>query len=272
MDTALTHQLVTLFLALGAFVLAGYIAEDPEPRIRLILIFYVVACLIATAAAFVGYFKILPSAYELFTNYGRARGTFKDPNVYGAAMAPGIVVALWALLRDKPWRANLAAAVALFLALGLLISFSRGAWFTAAVSCLLLVWVAFVRSRRRSDFVRMGVVATLGSVGMVLVLGAALRSDAVGSLLEERASLDQSYDMGPDGRFGGQAKAIDLILEHPFGVGTHSFRDTYHVEEAHNVYLSMFLNAGWVGGVLYILSVVATLLAGLKGSFRNGAL
>ena len=272
MDTALTHQVVTLFLALGAFVLAGYIAADPEPRIRLVMTFYVVACVIATAAAFIGYFKILPSAYDLFTNYGRARGTFKDPNVYGAAMAPALVFALWSLLRESAKRANIAAAVALVLALGVLISFSRGAWFSTAASCLLLVWIAFVRSRRRSDLVRLGAVACLGSIGIVLVLGAALRLEAVGGLLEERASLDQSYDMGPDGRFGGQSKAIDLILENPFGVGTHSFRDTFHVEEAHNVYLSMFLNAGWVGGALYIVSVMATLIAGFRGAFRNGAL
>ncbi len=92
------------------------------------------------------------------------------------------------------------------------------------------------------------------------------------SLLSERASLEQSYDSGPEGRFGGQAKAVDLILEHPFGVGTHSFRDTYHPEEAHNVYLSTFLNAGWLGGLLYIAVVAATLVVGLRCSVRNGAL
>jgi O-antigen ligase len=271
-DTAITHQLVTLFLAAGAFVLAGYIAADPEPRFRLVMVCYVIGCLLATAAAFAGYFEVIPGAYDLFTNFGRARGTFKDPNVYGAAMAPAILFAIWSMLRERSRRAYIAAAVALVLVLGVLISFSRGAWFSTGVSTLILAWIGLVRSRRRSDFSRFANVAVLGSLGIVLALGAVLQLDAVESLMSERASLEQSYDSGPDGRFGGQAKAVDLILENPFGIGTHSFRDSFHPEEAHNVYLSMFLNAGWLGGLLYIAAVAATLVVGLRCSVRNGAL
>jgi len=51
MSTAIPHQLVTLFLALGAFILAGYVAADPVPRFRLIMTFYVAGCLAATLAA-----------------------------------------------------------------------------------------------------------------------------------------------------------------------------------------------------------------------------
>jgi O-antigen ligase len=272
MDTAITHQLVTLFLAAGAFVLAAYIAKDPEPRFRLIMMCYTAACLAATAAAFVGYFQVIPSAYDLFTNFGRARGTFKDPNVYGAAMAPAILFAFWVMLREKSLRALIAAGAALVLLVGVLISFSRGAWISTGVSLFALAWITLVRSRRRTDFGRFANVAILGTLGLVLALGAVLKSDAVEKLFEERANLDQSYDSGPDGRFGGQAKAVDLILEHPFGIGTHSFRDTYHPEEAHNVYLTTFLNAGWLGGLLYIAVVVATLVVGIRCSAHNGAL
>jgi O-antigen ligase len=265
-DTAITHQLVTLFLAAGAFVVAGYISGDPEARFRLVMGCYVIGCLIATAAAFAGYFQLIPGTYDLFTNFGRARGTFKDPNVYGAAMAPAILFAVWSMLRERSRRAWVAAAVALALVLGVLISFSRGAWISTGVSVLILAWITLVRSRRRTDFNRFASVGVLGSLGVILQL------DAVEDLMTERASLEQSYDTGPEGRFGGQAKAVDLILEHPFGIGTHSFRDTFHPEEAHNVYLSMFLNAGWLGGLLYIAAVGATLVIGLRCSLRNGAL
>ncbi|HEX2841487.1 O-antigen ligase family protein [Hyphomicrobium sp.] len=261
--TALTHQVVTLFLALGAFVLAGYVTADPEPRFRLIMTFYVVGCLIATAAAFVGYFQIIPSTYDLFTNYGRARGTFKDPNVLGAALAPAIVYVAWVTLRSPPRKALIAAAVALPLCLALLLTFSRGAWASAAFSLLIAGWLALVTTRRAEDFRRLVVVAALGTVALVATLGAALETDAIGDLFEQRASLDQSYDEGPDGRFGGQAKAVRYILDNPFGVGTHTFRDSLHPEEAHNVYLSQFLNAGWIGGTFYLISVFGTLAAGV---------
>ncbi|HYD15199.1 MAG TPA: O-antigen ligase family protein [Hyphomicrobium sp.] len=262
-DTAIIHQVVTLFLALGSFVIAGYVAADPEPRFHLVMRCYVVGCLLATAAAFIGYFSIIPSTYDIFTNYGRARGTFKDPNVLGAALAPAIVYVTWVALRQPLRQVLIAGAVGLPMMLALLLSFSRGAWASVAFSLLACVWLTLVTTRRASDFRRFVAVAALGSLALVATLGAMLEMDAVGDLFEQRASLDQSYDEGPDGRFGGQAKAVGLILGHPFGIGTHTFRDTMHPEEAHNVYLSQFMNAGWVGGMLYLISVFGTLIAGV---------
>ena len=271
-DTAFKHQLITLFLAVGAFVLAGYVTADPEPRSRLILACYVGACLVATLAAFVGYFRIVPSTYELFTNYDRARGTFKDPNVYGAALGPAIVTLLWLMLRASARSAMLASALMVPLVIGLLISFSRGAWISTAVSSLILIAVALLRSRRRTDFQRFGLVGAVSVAGLMLALGIATQLPQVRELLEQRANLDQSYDQGPDGRFGGQEKARRLIIDNPFGIGTHTFRDTYHHEEPHNVYLSMFLNAGWIGGLLFIISIVMTLSIGLQSAILNTTL
>lgn len=271
-DTAVTHQAVTLFLALGAFVLAGYVAADPEPRFRLIMMCYVAGGVIAAAAAVIGYFQLMPSAYDLFTNYGRARGTFKDPNVLGAALAPAIVYLAWTVLRRPLRQALLAASVGLPLVFALLLTFSRGAWASVAVSLMLVVWLAFVTTRRAVDMRRLFAVAILGTATLATALGSALELEAVEGIFEERASFDQDYDEGPDGRFGGQAKAIGLILDNPFGIGTHTFRDTYHREEAHNVYLTQFLNAGWLGGLAYIVSVFATLAAGIYAIRRRTAL
>ncbi|MEQ1669456.1 MAG: O-antigen ligase family protein [Hyphomicrobium sp.] len=272
LDTAIKHQLVTLFLAGGAFVLAGYIAADPLPRIMLVFWCYVAACLVATAAALAGYFNLVPSAFDLFTNYGRARGTFKDPNVYGAALGPAITFAVWIMLREPAKRAYVAAFIVLPLVIGLLLSFSRGAWISAIISVAILGVLTMLTSRRKTDFHRLGVVSIAGVVAAALALFAVLQVEQVRSLFSERASLDQSYDAGPEGRFGGQEKARNLILENPFGIGTHTFREKYHHEEPHNVYLSQFLNAGWLGGMLYAISVLATVVIGLRAARFNGAL
>jgi O-antigen ligase len=271
-DTAIIHQCVTLFLASGAFVLAGYVAADPMPRISLIFQCYVAACLIATLAAVIGYFNIVPSTYDLFTNYGRGRGTFKDPNVYGAALGPAITYAAWIMLREPAKRAAVAGFVALPLIIGLLISFSRGAWISTALSLAILAGLTVFTSRRRTDLSRLSVVGMAGIAAAAIALFAVFQIEQVRTLFSERASLDQSYDVGPDGRFGGQEKARNLILENPFGIGTHTFRDKYHHEEPHNVYLSMFLNAGWIGGLIYALTVLVTLVVGLRMAILNGAL
>ena len=272
MTRAIIHQVVTLYLALGAFVLAGYIAEDPLPRFRLIMNFYVAACLVAAVAGVAGYFGVLPKAHDLFTNYGRARGTFKDPNVLGAALAPAIVYTAWIVLRAPAKKAVIAAVVSLPLILALLLSFSRGAWLSVALSLLAAGWLALVTTRRQRDHVRLVGAGTLGAIGLALVMAMALQLDSVGKLFAERASLEQSYDSGPEGRFGGQAKAVGLILDNPFGIGTFTFATTYHEEQPHNVYLSQFLNAGWLGGTLYIVSVLGTLAAGFYVIRKRNAL
>ena len=251
-DTALKHQLVTLFLAAGSFAIAAYVAADPLPRFKLIMWCYTASCILATLCALAGYFQLIPGAYDLFTNYGRARGTFKDPNVYSAALAPALAFMTWNMLRADMRIALLSAGITLLLSIGLLVSFSRGAWLACAAAMGFLVWVLVVRSRRRADFYRLGTAGMLGAIGLAASLMLVLQIDSVRSLLEQRASLDQSYDVGPEGRFGGQEKARQLILDHPLGIGTHTFRDVHHHEEPHNVYLSMFLNAGWIGGLLYI--------------------
>ncbi len=269
LDTAAIHLFVTLYLVLGSFVMAGFVAKDPEPRIKLILVCYVIASLIATLAGIAGYFQLVPGAYEIFTNFGRARGTFKDPNVYGAAVAPAIVACAWSMLRDAPSRAVKAGMIALPLVIGIFLSFSRGAWISLLISLLILAAFAIATTRRSADIARSGRFATLGIGAVIAALFAVTQIEQVRSLLEVRASLDQSYDAGPDGRFGGQAKARRLIAENPFGIGTHTFRIVHHNEEPHNVYLSMFLNAGWLGGLLYIVTVAATLAVGFRCALQR---
>ncbi len=271
-SSAITHQIVTLYLVLGAVVLAGYIADDAEARFRLVMVCYVVSALLATVAGLAGYFNLLPGAYDLFTNFGRARGTFKDPNVYGAAIAPAMVACAWVMLREPALRARVALLFALPLTLGMLLCFSRGAWISVAVSLAILALVAFGTSRRRTDFRRFRNFAIAGTAAVLVALVGVLQVEQVRSLLDERASLDQSYDNGPEGRFGGQEKARALIIANPLGIGTHTFRSVHHKEEPHNVYLSMFLNAGWLGGLLYIVAVLATLAVGFRGAARRTAL
>jgi hypothetical protein len=102
-------------------------------------------------------------------------------------------------------------------------------------------------------------------------MAVALQFDEVTKLLEQRASLDQSYDYGLEGRFGGQAKALALVIANPFGIGAREFGATHHPEDVHNVYLSMMLNAGWAGGFVYLAIVVITLAAGVPFLFRRTA-
>jgi O-antigen ligase len=230
---------------------------------------YLAAGTAAAIAALVGYFDIVPSLTELLTLFGRARGTFKDPNVLGAFLAPVVVFAVRLWLERPGFGALLPLGVAGLVTLALLLSFSRGAWLSAAASLLVFGYLSLVTARTTRRQLRLILLAGFGVVGSAGIVGAALQLEAVEALMAERASLQQDYDVGPQGRFAGQEKAKALILERPLGIGALEFGAHYHHEDVHNVYLSMFLNAGWLGGALYALAIALTMAFGLKAVFRR---
>lgn len=270
MQLATIHTAVSLYLCIASFILAAFVARNPGPHLALILSGYTWAAAIASALAVAGYFDLIPGARGLFTLYGRATGAFKDPNVF----APFLILPILATVHwwsERPLARALPSALLLGpLGLGLLLSFSRGAWAATAAALAIYLYLAAVTaqsSRRRLALA--GLVCWAAILGAGLLWGAA-QFDTVGRLLDQRASLDQTYDQGPEGRFGGQLKAIALILDNPLGIGARAFGGFHHHEDPHNVYLAMLLGSGWIGGFAYILIVLASLVLGLRTALRRG--
>jgi hypothetical protein len=56
-------------------------------------------------------------------------------------------------------------------------------------------------------------------LAIAAVVAALLSIPQVAALFEERATLDQSYDVGRYGRFGRYVLGAQLSLDHPFGIG-----------------------------------------------------
>jgi O-antigen ligase len=113
------------------------------------------------------------------------------------------------------------------------------------------------------------VYVVLAAVFIVGLFVAAQSVPQIAEALGTRTSLEQSYDVGPNGRFGGQIRALGLVLTHPLGIGALEFARVYDNEDAHQVYLSMFLNAGWIGGTLYLAMVLLTIGLGLRQVVRD---
>jgi O-antigen ligase len=268
LKATMTHVGVTLYLYAASFVLAAFVARSPRAHTELILKAWTIAALIAAGAALVGYFDLLPGSFDMFTLYGRASGTFKDPNVLGPFVIVPLIYMLYMAL-ERPLRGMiLPLAIAAFLTLAVFLSFSRGAWINLVVSLVIFGYLALATTRK--SIVRLKIVALLaaGSIIAAGVVVVALSSDQVAGLLSERASLDQSYDTGAEGRFGGQEKAVGLIVEHPLGIGAQEFTARHHPEEVHNVYLTVLLSAGWLGGGIYWIMVALTLVLGFRHALK----
>lgn len=265
---SVAHIAVTAYLYVGFVVMAGFVARAPPLHAPVLLSASVAAGLVAAVAGIVGYFDGVSSAH-IFTLYGRASGTFKDPNVFAPFLILPSLYATHSAIVGK--RTLAAAAAAGVMVLAVVLSFSRGAWMALSLAFAVYAYLTFVTAG--SARIRLRIVAVTAAAVLVLAIALLLilQVEQFNRLLQERLSLEQSYDVGPEGRFGGQLKAIEIILEHPMGIGSLEFAPAVHHEEPHNVYITTLMYGGWLGGAAYILLSLATLLLGARHAFRRTA-
>ncbi len=268
MRLTLTHVGVTLYLYLASVVFAAFVAKSPSRHTELIFKAWTWAAVVAAGAALVGYFALVPGAYDLFTKFERASGTFKDPNVLGPFLIAPILYLLHVALHRPLLRMIVPLAVVGVLSLTVLITFSRGAWMNLGVALAVYGYLTLLTSPRASTRLKLTALLGAGALFAAGLVAVALSDDAISNMLLERANLAMSYDVGPEGRFGGQEKAIALIVEHPLGIGAEEFTTRHHPEEVHNVYLSVLLNAGWLGGGIYWILVGLTLVLGVRHAMK----
>jgi hypothetical protein len=224
------------------------------------------AAVIVSLIAIAAYFRLIPGA-DGFLLYGRAKATFNDPNVLGPFLVlPGLLAIRRALsFRFKD------IAIGGFqisvIAIAVLLSFSRGAWGHFAGSALVFVGLLFVVSNDPRERARIVAATVAGFVLLVLMFLVLLSFQGFSALFTERATLDQSYDVGQLGRFGRHILGLLLALDMPWGIGPFQFAKIFP-EDPHNVYLNAFMTGGWLGGLTHFLLVVMTLWAGMKGALR----
>jgi len=263
------HALISIFLYILAVGLGAYVARDPGRVLPVIMSGYTVAAIIAASAGIAGYFSLVGGASELFVVHERASGTFKDPNVFGPFLVVPIVYSFLRHLTGEERIGGLHSGVLAVLCLGILLSFSRGAWANLVFSSGIATYLLFISVKSNNLRLKViGLTVCLGLIGAGLLVFA-LSFDTIADLMSVRAQLVQSYDTSE--RFAGAAIALDVILTHPFGIGARSFAN-FHEAEPHNVYIYSFLIGGWIGGFAFIFLVLATLYAGLRCALVNGPL
>lgn len=263
MQASLIHVTLTFFLALTSLLIAAFVHKHPAEHARLVMSGYLFAATFAALAAIAGNFDLVPGASDTLTLFGRARALFKDPNVYGPFLIPPLLYAMDMIIHRRLSGVLLPAVLVLTLALGLLLSFSRGAWVAAAIALASFAYLSFFTARSARRQFKFLVLGLIGAGLIVGLLALALQDRDIAALFEYRATLTLSYDIGAGGRFSGQLKALETVLENPLGIGALEFGRSIYQLDAHNVYLSLFLGHGWLGGLLYCGLILATLIIGL---------
>jgi len=252
---------ISFYLGLTGVMFACLLTQDTMRRIATLRSAYVMAAVVASLLGTAGYFQLYPGL-DVFTWSGRAAGGFKGPNDLGSYLIPPLMWLIQGFIVDKIRLRDLVASAIIFV--GLLLSFSRGAWGCSVFSAVFMIYFLFItqtdrRSRNRLIFfVAGGIVAAVAIFAVLSSIG------GVSEMLAQRTQL-QDYDVNADNRsrLMLQQDSLRAIFDHPLGMGPWGFA---HATDwvSHNTYLGITLNHGWVGGAAYLTLVVLTLIVGFR--------
>ncbi|MFZ3032947.1 MAG: O-antigen ligase family protein [Parvibaculum sp.] len=256
---------VATYLTCAFIFFTSYIFASPERRMRVIFNAYAAAGIVAACFGVVGYFGVDQTGLSV-TVFGRATGTFNDPNVYGPYLiAPTLYLGL-RLSKAKGPAGLLLVPLVGILVLGLLLSFSRGAWGSFLLSGAIFVGLTLATSHSAAQSARL--VAFAGFMGLMVVgvVGAALSTPKVQQLFEQRATLVQSYDEGQGGRFESQRMAFVMGVKNPLGIGPEQWAMINKLD-THNVYLNIFVAGGFLSAFGFLSFLAMTFVKGKRAIF-----
>lgn len=263
---AATYQYQTAYLTATGLFFALYVGERTQARAELILKAYVAAAFIAAACGVLGYFDV-GGLGETFSRYGRASGSFKDPNVLGSFVILGVLYLTQNLLLARARSVSLTLATLAVLLAAIFLSFSRGSWGAALFSTAFMMAATYFTSDNVRAKRRIVIAAVVAAAIAAIVICVLLSFEGTREFFLQRAALTQDYDAGETGRFGNQLRSLPLLLDRFAGFGPLRFRLVFGLEP-HNSYLGAFANDGWLGGLLFILTVGVTVWIGLRLMFK----
>jgi len=239
------------YMLLAWCLFVSLIVASPVKVLRAIWIGYVMAASLAVCWGSLEYFGFIKM--ELWEGGMRAKGPFKDPNIYGPFLIP---VALYSLnqlyLAGSPFRRATYLVFFLFITFGILISFSRGAWLAFVISFGLfsVIYLAGLDSfRARLKLILSNMLLVLAAVSL---LGLAVANTSLADRFFQRAVVSQEYDLKEGGRFYTQKAALNKIGVTPLGIGPGRSPKELGIAP-HNIYLLLLMETGWIGGLAFAL-------------------
>jgi O-antigen ligase len=203
---------------------------------------------------------------------GRAAGARGDPNDTAMVIMTGIPV-IWSMMAAENrsvWLRGSAALAILVLLGGIILTASRAGFLVTALMLLVLV----LRGRGRA-----GLMLLVSIAGALLIFSSSAYWERIGTI----TAGEEAYNHGQsiEGRYDLAASGISLFVRNPvFGVGPGNFGEAYLEHRlggevlrservapvAHNMYVQMLVEAGFVGVLLfmYLLYSCCTALLALR--------
>jgi hypothetical protein len=256
------YVFVTLYLCLSWVFFVSFLWTYGSLGMQTIIKTHSFAAMICIVPCLLSYFHVIGLQNYLLL-YGRPKGTFKDPNVYGPFLIPVALYAFAGLIymRKNKKAALLHGAIALISATGIFLSYSRACWINFVVSLVGYLFMAFlfrpVGSPAPFPISRI----VLLFAGLALCLVAILQIPEVQDMLSHRLTSNglQGYDRD---RFRTQRMALDSVTQRPLGIGPGQAEQTFHYA-THSSYMRVLSENGVAGAAAFVGFLVASLIRGV---------
>jgi hypothetical protein len=240
---------ITFYLAVFSLWLTSYVRSIRAAR--LVLRGYLAGAVVSAFLSSVALFVPIPGQ-DLLTEIGRARGLFKDPNVFGPFLVPAILIMIEEILTPRLLQVRRLTKLVAFLALacGILFSYSRAAWLNVGVGLVVLLIVLLLRrggGRRAISAFALLLVGLAGVTAAVAFTGSV-------KFLEERARV-QTYDAD---RFGGQLASVHEAERYPLGIGPGQIEEVGEIS-THSTYARALGEQGLLGLLVLLALMLVTL-------------
>jgi O-antigen ligase len=248
---------ITVYLCFFSVWITAFV--DSMRRARVIVVPLVIGAVVTTALGVAVLYLNFPGKSAVdFSDGLRARGFFKDPNVFGPFCVFVALIVVSELLDPRLLKARrpLKFVMLLVLALGILFAASRAAWLNAAVAAVTMI-VAY-SLRRGGGRKAAAILVTL----IVLAAAGSMALAASGSegFLSSRAHF-QNYDTQ---RFNAQEEGFRIVQDYPFGIGPGQFElDVKYA--SHSTYVRVLAEQGFLG----LFVTLGVLLSTLGMATRN---
>ena len=240
---------------IGAFVSMSWNERNYETFMKV----YIVSAVIASVLGTIGF----ALGIGLLTWDDRAKGLIDDPNMYGSFLIPAVLFSVHLWHQRAANRAFLFVSLPI-VALGILLSFSR-----IAMAAMLVCTFAYVVFLNRLHLQRLvPTLVGLAVFGLVLFAIAYLSSEEFSRKFLQRLTFAESYDLGREGRYGRYLLVLPMILDHPMGYGVLQLEKIFP-EPIHNIWLSSFVNYGWLGGFTWIVLFVSSIVVSIQNYRRT---
>jgi O-antigen ligase len=265
---AIWYILVTLYLCLSWVFFVGVLWSYGKRGMDVMVKTYTAAGMLCIVPGLLSYFHVI-GFQSMLLLYGRPKGTFKDPNVYGPYLIPiALFAAAGIIARRKTSKsALLHAAVAFISVAGIFLSYSRACWINFGLSLIAYLFFGFMFRPVGTPSPFPLSRALVSFVGVALCVGLVLQIPAVRGMVSQRLTSSGLHGYDKD-RFGTQHEALETALAEPLGIGPGQAEYAFHYS-THSSYMRVLSENGFLGAAGFVAFIFVSLGRGLVTGWKT---